>query len=134
MKNLIAAAFVFAILITGCSKENKTETTDNTTSKISTTENKSTDPTTEVIEINLPTMQCGTCKKNIEKALKQTDGVKEANVTVKEKMAIVNYDKSKIDQDRIESVISAAGYQANDKPADPVAYEKLDDCCKLGGH
>jgi len=88
----------------------------------------------EIIEIKLPTMQCGTCKKNIEKAVKKVDGVNEVNVIVKEKIAKVNYDKSKTDLNKIEGAIIMSGYQANDKPADKAAYDKLEDCCKIGGH
>ena len=89
---------------------------------------------TEIIEIKLPTMQCGTCKKNIEGAVKKMDGIEEVNVVVKEKIAKVKFDKSKTDLNKIEGVIVSAGYQANDKPADKEAYDKLDDCCKIGGH
>ena len=40
-------------------------------------------------------------------------------------------DKSKTDLGKIEGAITAAGYDANDKKADPEAYKELDDCCKL---
>lgn len=85
----------------------------------------------EKVDINLPSMQCGTCKKNIETAVKKLDGIETVNVVVKEKTAHINYDKSKTDLMKIESTITAAGYDANDKKADPEAYKELDDCCKL---
>ena len=56
------------------------------------------------------------------------------NVTVKNKTAKVDYDKAKTDLSKIEGAIVMAGYQANDKPADKKAYDKLEDCCKIGGH
>lgn len=85
----------------------------------------------EKIDINLPSMQCGTCKENIETAVKKLNGVESIKVVVKEKTARVNYDKSKTDLVKIESAITAAGYDANDKKADQKAYKDLDDCCKL---
>jgi len=127
-------------VISGCGKGDK-NSTDNKSSDQKTeiiqgseqTDNNSSGQT-EVIEIKLPTMQCGTCKKNIEGAVKKMDGIEEINVVVKEKVAKVKYDKSKTDLNKIESVIVSAGYQANDKPANKEAYDKLDDCCKIGGH
>jgi periplasmic mercuric ion binding protein len=128
------------ISVTGCGKSgdktaenNKGDKEVTEQTKTATGENTAvTDG--EFVEIKLPTMQCGTCKKNIEKALKKADGIKDVNVVVKEKVAKVTYDKSKTNVNSIESVIVSAGYQANDKPANKEAYDKLDDCCKVGGH
>ncbi len=85
----------------------------------------------EHVMISLPTMQCGTCKKNIETAVKKLDGIVSINVDKTEKIAHINYDKTKLDLPEIEGSITAAGYNANDKKADPEAYNNLDDCCKL---
>jgi len=132
MKTIILTiCFLFSVgfFLTGCGK-NKTETV---------TDNKQTSQTTEVssgetVKINLPTMQCATCKKNIETALKKVDGVTNSNVVIKEKIVNVNFDKSKTSLDKIETAITAAGYDANSKKKDEAAYEKLADCCKIGGH
>jgi hypothetical protein len=43
----------------------------------------------------------------------------------------VNFDKSVTNLGKIENAITAVGYDANSKKADPDAYSKLDDCCKL---
>lgn len=37
-------------------------------------------------------------------------------------------------QEQIEKAVTLAGNQANDKPADKDANDKLDDCCKIGRH
>jgi len=119
---LFSVVFVF----TGCNKSKQ---------EAPVTENKQNEVKTgEVVKINLPTMQCATCKKNIETALKKVDGVTDANVVVKEKIVNVNFDKSKTNLDKIETAITAAGYDANGKKKDEAAYEKLADCCKIGGH
>lgn len=123
-KNILVV-FLAAAFLAGCGKA-KNDTT---------AENKSTETKTgEVIKVNLPTIQCGTCKKNIETALKKVDGVNTINVNVKEKIATVDFDKSKINQDKIETEITHVGYDANSKKKDEAAYEKLADCCKIGGH
>ena len=80
--------------------------------------------------IKLPSMQCGTCKKKITKALKQVDGVKEVDVNVDTKEAKVTFDNSVVNVSQLEVAITSAGYDANDKKADATAYDKLDECCK----
>ena len=140
--NILSVLFIVlsaAILITGCGKKETNEVTDSKKTNETSTENsamtetqkKSDMNSPDHIMISLPTMQCSTCKKNIETAVKKLDGIESINVVVKEKTAHINYDKSKTDLTKIESTITAAGYDANDKKADPEAYKELDDCCKL---
>lgn len=81
--------------------------------------------------IKIPTAQCDQCKSNIEKALNKVAGIKTKNVDVDNNMVQVSFDKSKTSLGKIENAIVSAGYDANDKKADPDAYSKLDDCCKL---
>ena len=85
----------------------------------------------EKVSVSVPTIQCGTCKKNITTALKNIDGVSKVVVDMKKKTANIIYDDSKTNLEALENAITAAGYDANDKKADPVAYEKLDECCKV---
>jgi mercuric ion binding protein len=87
----------------------------------------------EKVTVNVPSIQCGTCKKNISGALKNLDGVISVQVDLKDKITTVTFDDTKTNLNAIENAITSAGYDANDKKADPVAYEKLDDCCKVGG-
>lgn len=123
-KNILFVLVAVAVL-TGCGKAKNETATENKT-----TESKAG----EIVKINLPTIQCSTCKKNIETALKKVDGINTINVNVKEKIATVDFDKSKINQDKIETEITHVGYDANSKKKDEIAYEKLPDCCKIGGH
>lgn len=140
LKKFFLPVLVISIItITGCGKKESNEVSGNKNKNESSNENSAMTKTENMpdkssqdhIMINLPTMQCGTCKKNIEAAVKKLDGIESINVVVKEKVAHINYDKSKTDLSKIESTITAAGYDANDKKADPEGYKKLDDCCKL---
>ena len=139
MKHLtisLAILLLFTFL-NGCEKSDNKTSGDNSetkNSKDNTEQTQTSSDQSETVIVQLPTMQCAMCKKNIESAVKKIDGINEVNVVVKEKIAKVNFDKSITDLSKIEGVIVAAGYQANDKPADKDSYEKLDDCCKLGGH
>jgi len=130
-----------AILLFGCGKKEGTENqpenqktdqtqTDHMESKDENMKT-STDKNAEHVTVKLPTMQCSICKKNIEKAVNKVPGTIDVNVDKNEKVAHVNFDKSKTDLSRIEKAITMAGYDANDKKADPDAYQNLDDCCKL---
>ena len=123
IKNIFLIVIVSAVL-TGCSK----------TKNENSTGNNSSEKKGEIVKINLPTLQCATCKKTIETALKKVDGINSINVSVKEKTATVDFDKSKINPDKIETEITLVGYDANSKKKNEAAYEKLEDCCKIGGH
>ena len=65
--------------------------------------------------------------------LKKIKGVSGSNVDLSSKVTTVLYHKEKTDVASIEKAISAIGYQANTVAADPVAYEALPACCKIGG-
>ena len=88
---------------------------------------------TETIVIQT-SAQCGTCKTAIEKALKNTIGVKKATLDLDTKKVTVKYNPSKITPDQIRKAITAAGYDADQMPAKPAAYNALPACCKKGGH
>ena len=139
---LIVIVTAMTIIIPACGNKETAQSRKNSKQNSGQSENKETmqnsvnkhDPEEsgfEHVMVNLPTMQCKICKKNIETAVEKLDGIEEVNVVVKEKTAHINYDKSKTDISKIEAAITSAGYDANDKKADPEAYKELDDCCKL---
>ena len=83
--------------------------------------------------VNTPTIQCGMCQKTIEMGLKKFPGVTHSAVDLETKTTKVIFDKDKTDLSKIEKAISGLGYQANETLADPIAYERLLECCKIGG-
>tara|TARA_B100001250_G_scaffold401946_1_gene414424 strand:+ start:765 stop:1100 length:336 start_codon:yes stop_codon:yes gene_type:complete len=83
--------------------------------------------------VNTPTIQCGMCQKTIEMGLKNVPGVAHSAVDLGTKITKVIFDKEKTDLSKIEKAISGLGYQANETLADPIAYNGLPDCCKIGG-
>jgi len=84
-------------------------------------------------EVSVSTIQCGMCQKTIEKGLGTLKGVKSVNVSMEDKVAHVVHDPNVANLKAIESAISKLGYQANETLADPIAYEGLPGCCKIGG-
>jgi periplasmic mercuric ion binding protein len=84
--------------------------------------------------VKLPTLQCGSCEQTVSTVLKAVEGVKDVKVDLKNKTAQVTFVANQATVATIEDAVVNAGYAANDKKADAKAYEKLPDCCKVGGH
>jgi P-type Cu+ transporter len=63
-------------------------------------------------EINLPVtgMTCAACVRNVERALKRTDGVTEANVNIATERATVSFDAAQVDTRQLITSIENAGY------------------------
>jgi copper chaperone CopZ len=74
--------------------------------------------------------KCESCKGRVEKALLSTAGINSADMKVAEKTIAVTYDPAKINEQQIKMAIAKTGFAAGDVPADPTAYDNLDDCCK----
>lgn len=74
--------------------------------------------------------QCDMCKERIEEALAFEKGVKKSELNVETQICTVTYKKGKTSPEKIRVAISKVGYDADDVPADPKAYSKLDACCK----
>ncbi|MFY8159783.1 MAG: heavy-metal-associated domain-containing protein [Candidatus Kapaibacteriota bacterium] len=108
------------------------------TSKIILTNNTKT---TEIIENKdgfttakiYTTAECGKCKKAIEKAINRLDGIKSAVLDVDSRMFTVKFKNDEIDLAKIKTVINKAGYDADETKAEPKAYDKLPECCKVDG-
>ena len=109
MKLINLAIIVFSILMVACNGEHAT------------------------ISVNTPTIQCGMCQKTIEMGLKKIVGINSSIVDLATKKTKVIYDLEKTNIESIEKAISNLGYQANEQLADPISYEALPACCKVGG-
>lgn len=82
-------------------------------------------------EIKIKTSSvCGMCKSTIEKDLKYEKGVISSNLEVSTKMLTVRYNSKKTNPEKIKKAVSKIGYDADEVPANPKAYDKLDECCK----
>jgi copper chaperone CopZ len=73
---------------------------------------------------------CEMCKENIEKALSYEKGIKKSTLDLTTKNVIVTYNPKKTNPEKIKKAINKAGYDADESPADPKAYENLNACCK----
>jgi mercuric ion binding protein len=73
---------------------------------------------------------CETCGGKMETDLYYIKGIKRVNYKEENMTIAVTYKPKKITPDKIRQEISKLGFMADDVPADPQAYEKLDECCK----
>ena len=85
----------------------------------------------KIDEILIPTAQCNMCVANIENALNGVDGILKYKVELETDQVKIKYNTDIVSLQGIEQLISKAGYQANNLPADIDAYNKLAMCCRL---
>ncbi len=75
-------------------------------------EEKAAIESTQVVEttINISGMHCDMCVASIEKGVKELDGIVTVAVNLNDSNAIVSYDVTKLDKEKIEKAIEARGY------------------------
>ncbi len=66
----------------------------------------------ETVNLDIKGMTCASCVGRIEKYLAKNDAVSESNVNLATEKAKIVYDSNKLDEKRIISIISDAGYEA----------------------
>lgn len=76
-------------------------------------------------------MICHMSVRIIEKTLKKAKGVKTVEVDRNEKSVTITYDDSKTNLEKLEKVLTKAGFKANDKDADMMGFDSLPDCCQV---
>lgn len=91
----------------------------------------SDDPSLKTEVISTPSIICGMCEDNVEKAVYAVEGVKTVAVDLKGKSVEVKFLPASTNLETLERAIADAGYDANARAKDPGAYEKLDACCKI---
>lgn len=77
--------------------------------------------------------ECDMCKSKLETEVGRMKGVKSVTVDLKTQVATVVYNNTKTAPDKIRTVISNAGYDADDVKANNRSQSKLPACCKPGG-
>ena len=119
MKNriLIVALFFSAFTVTSVSAENKANVklevarqADSATFKVS--------------------GKCNMCKRRIEKAANELEGVSSANWEVESKEFTAQYDASKVSEKEIQEKIASVGHDTEKVKATDAAYNSLPGCCK----
>jgi P-type Cu+ transporter len=70
-------------------------------------------PAIAPVEISFPVlgMTCASCSNRIERFLRKTDGVAEANVNLATEVATVRFQPEKVGRDELRRAVEAAGYE-----------------------
>ena len=84
---------------------------------------------TETIKIKTSAV-CDMCKTTIEKGIAYEKGVQNVNLDVTTQMLTVQFRADKTNVDVLRAAVNNLGYDADETPANPKAYSRLDDCCK----
>jgi len=69
----------------------------------------------QTVTLDLPTMNCAMCPITVKKALVKVDGVSHAQVSYKDKEAVVTFDDEKTSADRLIQATTNAGYPSTVK-------------------
>jgi copper chaperone CopZ len=73
---------------------------------------------------------CGMCKRTIEGALKDVDGINEASWDVSTGMLSVAYAPEQVNEDDIKAKVAAVGYDSDTHRAPDEVYDALHACCQ----
>ncbi len=131
-KVILSIAVIAAIGLTSCNSQTQKETTKTEMAK----DMAMTDVSFGVRG------NCGMCKKTIEKAANNVQGVASAIWDVDKKKINVSFDSKKTNTMVIHKAIAASGYDTEKVTGSEDAYKKLPGCCqydhgmkmnKLGG-
>ena len=73
---------------------------------------------------------CDMCKKTIEKALGNVEGVASAEYDLDNNTAKIDFDSVQTDHNALMQAVASAGYETKTVAADDQAYQDLPKCCK----
>lgn len=80
--------------------------------------------------ISVKSMGCDNCAYIIKKAIFTLNGVKDVEFDMDKKLVHVKYLPLYTNVESIEIAITRAGYYANDRQRDSVAFKELPECCQ----
>lgn len=119
-KVILSLAVIAALGLISCKNETKKETTNAVIAK-----------GMAMKEVSFGVRgNCGMCKKTIEKAANNVQGVASAIWDVDKKTIDVSFDAAKTDIMEIHKAIATSGYDTEKAEASVSAYEKLPGCCQ----
>jgi len=131
LKHIIAIVALSATVI-ACKNETKPEVKTVQTNAEKTVKQLDPNATYAKAEFSIDGMTCAIgCAKTIEKKIAQMDGVKSATVDFDTKLAMVEFDESKVSTNSLEEAVSQAGemYKVHDmKTVDEFSKDKKHQC------
>ncbi|RIA09501.1 copper chaperone CopZ [Flavobacteriaceae bacterium MAR_2010_72] len=118
----LSVAVIAALGFTSCKNDTKKET-ETTTTEVS--------KDMAMTELSFGVRgNCGMCKKTIETAANNVDGVASANWDVDKRKIDLSFDGTKTDAMAIHNAIAASGYDTEKVAGSEEAYKNLPGCCQ----
>ena len=125
-KVILSMVVIIVVIFTSCNSENKKKSNNN---KTETTKNM------KMIDMSFGVRgNCGMCKRTIETAANNVDGVKKANWNKDKKKIDISFDETKTNAMEIHNAIGASGYDTEKVMGSEEAYNGLPGCCKYDHH
>jgi copper chaperone CopZ len=123
MKKVILSMVIITVIIfTSCKNETKKET-----------ETTTTEMSKDMAMTNLSfgvRGNCGMCKRTIEKAVNNIEGIANVNWDKNKKKIDVSFNKAKTNEMAIHKAIAASGYDTDKVLGSEESYKGLPGCCK----
>ena len=112
MKKLlfIYILLISVVLISGCSKKEKTQKADET--------NPNDESKIEFVEFKCDGMHCSGCEESISASVNNLKGIKEVIADAKNKIVKVKFINNMTSKSEIEKSINAAGYDTQDSKSE----------------
>jgi mercuric ion binding protein len=70
---------------------------------------------TQTVTLSVPGMTCAACPITVKKALSKVEGVRQVNVTLEKREAVVTFDDAKADTQKLTKATEDAGYPSSVK-------------------
>lgn len=64
----------------------------------------------ETVTLNTPTATCGSCRAHIQEVMDEVEGVSRADLDIRTRQTIVEFDPAVINQAKVAELIAEAGY------------------------
>ena len=105
--SLFITLAVALVVLNGCSKDDKDKKPDSTSTKEQTNELK-----TQKVKMSIDGMVCNACQSSVKKTIKSVYGVKDVEVSLENRNAIVTYYPNIIKADSIQKAVNKGGFTA----------------------
>ena len=84
------------------------------------------------VEITVPQMRSEECAQHVANALRrlEAEALRDVQLDIERRVARITYDSTRLGLKNLEYALTTAGFNANDKEAEPVLREALPEGCR----
>ena len=109
MKAFVSLIIVLAFTISSCAENDKKEP-----SKAQNANEQTKTAAVQKVQIPVDGMTCSACQSNVRRTIKNMEGVKDVEVSLKDRNALVTYVPTLVKPEQIQQAINDKGYTAGD--------------------